>query len=1198
MDHASLAMTIQAKPQHVRNICVCAHIDHGKTTLVDTLLASNDLIAKEHSGQLRYMDYLYTEQERCITMKASAVSLLHLSDNQMIIDLFKEQNTDPTKAVRVPLLMNVIDTPGHCDFSHEVLAAVSICDGAFLLVDAIEGVASQTLGVLKHLIKLQIDIVLVINKLDRLYNELNIGPLEAYFHLLKLIDESNAAYSSVWMEVEGKPTAHQEYFSPIKDNVVFASAIGNWGFTISSFAKILVEKYPFIASIDHDRTLLYKNLWDAAIAVDLTNGCFRAVKKSLAPAFVTLILESVWAVLTCDQLDTEAAFKKLSKMYRKCMGKPFEQATTNNSSISHLIKSFLSDWLSLSSVIFNSAVISIHSPLLSKNIISRGVRAALDTQALDLFNKVAPTVILCGKVLNEKDLDLPQRARLRTDNQRSFLLCKVLAGSVAINQSFTILAYTEKENTCKLGITTVVKDFYCPMIQSIVPYTTASPHEGNICILEVSATVPFGSLLIDSNTAFHIGREIDAILLSYRSQHMLVEATCSDTSDLALSATSGKRSEKGLEENQLKALKRIAKRLDGLRYIEAPSPLIHVSITPISLKGYPQLISALNLLCTVDSSAIYSISSVNGEIILAVSGDVHLDRCCEQLDSFLIDIYGKDCDEGYYVIGDSILHLKEHVMPGRCASATLFSEPPEILQVALTDHVLSLQNAHATENGAAVALETPLEDAFFDDCFGVDTEEVVTTVHISSKQSSDLYEHSQSSVTKYTPDYDSMCAAVANTDTTLKEIFDKIDAHSSSLSREQSCDTDTLQYAVQMCNRFVQISNFDVLKYYHQLCGKNLVTASVLSSFISGLSLSKCGHPMGTEILQIKMFKDKVILTRHTIAFICTANSYVKAALSSRSPEEHNIAPIYIDTSSNSDIDDYECTLFYHSLSEDPHTGLSVALIEAFKILINAGPLCEEPVTNLALIALHNVVEVKSMLKTDFLEQHRSCVAESWFLSSFLDKFYIRSTLSYVSVIPAFLGVMQSALVYSNIGIAEPFIKAIIKAPPQFNIQNLLACFERMRCIKDYVDFKPNGSSEFTLYIPSSNSLLFQIELRKESSGRLNLELQPYKYLVLKEDPRHSDIALDDEELIEWGQQGRYREFSTNDEDKNKRKDALSSVCGKYLSRRLQISTGLHYSGSNNAKRLVEIMKKNKGLLVLQGIVIEAEKQRTIRRNR
>lgn len=274
-----------------------------------------------------------------------------------------------------------------------------------------------------------------------------------------------------------------------------------------------------------------------------------------------------------------------------------------------------------------------------------------------------------------------------------------------------------------------------------------------------------------------------------------------------------------------------------------------------------------------------------------------------------------------------------------------------------------------------------------------------------------------------------MCAAVASTDITLKEIFNKIDVHSAALSREQSCDMDALQSVVKVCNRFVQIQNLDILKYYHQLCGKNLVTAPVLSSFIPGLSFSKCGHPMGAELLQIKVFKDRVVLTRHTVAFICTANSHIKAVLSSRSPEEPNIVPIYIDTSSNGEIDDYECALFYHSLSGDLHAGLSVALIEAFKILISAGPLCEEPVTNLALIALHNVVDVKSMLMTDFLEQYQSCAIESWFLSSFLDKFHIRSSLSYVAVIPSFLGVMQSALAYSNVGIAEPFIKAIIRAP-------------------------------------------------------------------------------------------------------------------------------------------------------------------------
>lgn len=1198
MDHASLAMTIQAKPRHVRNVCICAHIDHGKTTLVDTLLASNNLIAKEHSGQLRYMDYLYTEQERCITMKASAVSLLHLSNDQAVINLFRDRSTDPAKVTQIPLLLNVIDTPGHCDFSHEVLAAVSICDGAFLLIDAVEGVASQTLGVLKHLIKLQIDIVLVINKLDRLYNELTLGPLEAYFHLLKLIDESNTAYSTVKTELEGKPAAQQEHFSPVKGNVVFASAIGNWGFTISSFARILAEKYPFIANNDHDRESLYKNLWDAAVAVDLTNGCFRAVKKSLAPAFVTLILESIWTVLACSHLDTKAAFKKLSKMYLKCMNRPFEHVNESNSSASQLVKSFLSDWLSLSSVIFNTAVLNISSPPLSNNTIARGVRTALDTHTLDLFNKVTPTVILCGKVLNGKDLDLPKRIGSSTDKQRPFLLCKILVGSVTVGQSFTLLNCIGKEGICKLGVTTTLRGFYCPMIQSIVPYTTTLPTEGNICILEASDTVPFGSLLVDSNTAFHIGREMDAILSSCKSQPTPISTTQDNTPDQSLSVTSGKRSGKGIEEGQLKALKRIVKRLDGKRYIETPSPLIHVSITPVSLKGYPQLISALNLLCTIDNSAHYSVSSINGEIILAVSGDVHLDRCCEQLDSFLVDIYGKDQEEGYYVIGDSILHLKEHVLPGKCVSDTSFGEPLETLQVALTDHMLSLQSAHADDVDIEETLESPLDDAFFDDCFGIREQGGSVMPEVSSGKTRNLRELPTSQLNKDSTDYDNICAAVVNSDATLKEVFDKIDAHSTTLSGEQDYDIDTLQSIVSICNRFVQISNSEVLRYYHQLCGKNLATSSTLSSFIPGLSLSKCGYPTGTELLQIKVLKDQVILTRHTITFVCTANNHLKTVLSSKNPSEHKMTPIYVDASSKDDLEDYECTLFYHSLSGDSHTGLEVALIEAFKMLVCAGPLCEEPVTNLALIVLHSVVEVKSMSRTDFLEQRQSHAIGPLFLSSFLENFYIRSTLSYVSVIPTFLGLMQSALTYSNIGIAEPFIKAFVKAPPQFNIQNLLACFERMRCIKDYVDFKPNGSSEFIVYVPSSNSLLFQIELRKESGGRLSLELRPHGYLVLKEDPRHSDIALDDDELIEWGQQGKYRGLVVSDEDRNKKKDALSFVCGRYLSRRLQISTGLHYSGANNAKRLVETVKRDKGLLVLQGMVIEAEKQRTIKKNR
>eukprot|EP00894_Picocystis_sp_ML_P000214 jgi/Pico_ML_1/50731/g1888.t1 len=121
-----MARRLPRAPCRVRNVCVLAHVDHGKTTLTDSLIASNGIIHPRMAGKLRYLDSRDDEQQRGITMKSTAIALLHAPS---------EASSDGPEE---RALVNLVDSPGHVDFCCEVSTAARISDGAVVLVDVCE----------------------------------------------------------------------------------------------------------------------------------------------------------------------------------------------------------------------------------------------------------------------------------------------------------------------------------------------------------------------------------------------------------------------------------------------------------------------------------------------------------------------------------------------------------------------------------------------------------------------------------------------------------------------------------------------------------------------------------------------------------------------------------------------------------------------------------------------------------------------------------------------------------------------------------------------------------------------------------------------------------------------------------------------------------------------------------------------------
>ena len=202
------------EPKNVRNIGIVAHIDHGKTTLTDNILAGAGMISKELAGKQLFTDSDEEEQERGITIDSACVSMVHEFEGD-------------------EYLINLIDTPGHVDFGGDVTRAMRAVDGAVVVVDAVEGTMPQTETVLRQALKEHVRPVLFINKVDRLINELQVDSQEMQIRLGKVIDHVNKLIKG--MNEERYKAGWR--VDAAGGTVAFGSALYNWAISVPFMKK-------------------------------------------------------------------------------------------------------------------------------------------------------------------------------------------------------------------------------------------------------------------------------------------------------------------------------------------------------------------------------------------------------------------------------------------------------------------------------------------------------------------------------------------------------------------------------------------------------------------------------------------------------------------------------------------------------------------------------------------------------------------------------------------------------------------------------------------------------------------------------------------------------------------------------------------------------------------------------------------------
>jgi len=397
---------IMEDTDNIRSMSVIAHVDHGKSTLTDSLICKAGIISAKASGDARYTDTRADEQERGVTIKSTGVSL------------YFELDEDDGKGAR-PHLINLIDSPGHVDFSSEVTAALRITDGALVVVDCIEGCAVQTETVLRQALQERVKPTLFMNKVDRAVLELQMEPEDMYGrfrHALENVNVIIATYNDALMgDVQVMPE---------KGTVAFGSGLHGWGFNVERFAKIYASK------MGVDKEKMMKRLWGDSYFnqkkktwtnVAQPEGCDKPLQRAFCQFIMTPIAQLMRSIMNDDKDKYTKMMETLGVVLKgddkQLTGKP-------------LMKRTMQIWINAADTLLSMIVMKLPSPRVAQKYrVENLYEGPMDDEAASAIRGCDPA----GALMMYVSKMVPT-----SDKGRFYAFGRVFSGTIATGQKVRI----------------------------------------------------------------------------------------------------------------------------------------------------------------------------------------------------------------------------------------------------------------------------------------------------------------------------------------------------------------------------------------------------------------------------------------------------------------------------------------------------------------------------------------------------------------------------------------------------------------------------------------------------------------------------------------------------------------------------------------------------------------------------------------